>query len=310
MICAHCNTVEKQTLFFPEICSILLQNIGTLGVICFFVISGMLFHYQEGKIVSFFTRKVKLICVPWIISASIIYLYVYLRRPPVTIIGWANFVIGNGSYCYYLTILMSMYLVFSLLPFMRTSVAYTTCEILTVISTVWCYKLGELSPYLNIFNWIGYFALGMHISAKKTWFVYYFRKLLKFRRVALILYFIILGVQLYRGSGGGYWHGFNVISCWIGAIALTEIALIIEKNKIPVISKMIQIAGEESFFIYIWHMPIAGIVTKIMCYGFLEHFVLIRPFIILLIVLIIYKFINRISKKLYFDRVVSFIGIR
>ena len=53
VICAHCNSVLNHEAEFVNKCSLILQNIGTLGVICFFVISGMLFHYRKGHIVVF-----------------------------------------------------------------------------------------------------------------------------------------------------------------------------------------------------------------------------------------------------------------
>lgn len=59
---------------------------------------------------------------------------------------------------------MVFYLVFTFLPFMRTNIAFIVCEIVTVASTISGYQIGELSPYLNVLNWIGYFALGMQIT--------------------------------------------------------------------------------------------------------------------------------------------------
>ena len=56
--------------------------------------------------------------------------------PPLSVSSWINFVLGNGSYCYYLTMLMVFYLVFTFLPFMRTNIAFIVCEIVTVASTI------------------------------------------------------------------------------------------------------------------------------------------------------------------------------
>ena len=100
VICAHCNSVLNHEAEFVNKCSLILQNIGTLGVICFFVISGMLFHYRKGHIVVFLKKRFNYICIPWFISATCVYLYVYLRMPPLSVSSWINFVLGNGSYCY------------------------------------------------------------------------------------------------------------------------------------------------------------------------------------------------------------------
>lgn len=57
VISAHCNSVLNTTNRFAVISSLFLQNIGTLGVICFFVISGILFHYPGKDIGQFFQKK-------------------------------------------------------------------------------------------------------------------------------------------------------------------------------------------------------------------------------------------------------------
>lgn len=310
VISAHCNSVLDRTAFFPNQCSLILQNIGTLGVICFFVISGMLFHYKKGKMLSFFKKKLMLIGVPWLISATCIYIYIYIRKPPISFWGWANFVIGNGSYCYYLTILISFYLIFSLLFFMRTTIAVVICEVITVVSTIWFYDIGGLSPYLNIFNWIGYFALGLHISYYKEKFAYVYSKFQPLLKKNVLIFFFVLTVQLWRGSGGGYWNGLNVIVCWLGAITLTAIAILIERYQIPVLAKIIRTCGKISFFIYLWHMPFAGIVARVMNASILINLVLLRPVIVLMFTVIFYVIIKKISIKFHLDKIVPFIGIK
>ena len=164
VISAHCNTVLDTTDQFAVLSSLLLQNIGTLGVICFFVISGILFHHPGKNIGRFFKKKVTNIVIPWLISGTFVYLYVYLRKPPITLGGWINFILGNGSYCYYLTVLMMLYIIFTLVSFMHNNRVLFVCEGITVISTIWFYNIGDMNPYLNILNWIGYFALGVQIS--------------------------------------------------------------------------------------------------------------------------------------------------
>lgn len=161
VIAAHCNAISEEGSKFAQISSLLLQNIGTWGVICFFVISGYLFHVSSSKI--FFMKKLKYICVPWVISATCVYLYVYLRKPPVTLLSWINFVVGNGSYLYYLTVLMMFYVIFFAFPFMCTEVAFIICELATAVSVLWFYNIGGVNPYLNPLNWIGYFTLGMQM---------------------------------------------------------------------------------------------------------------------------------------------------
>lgn len=310
VICAHCNSVPAESNEFARIESLILQNLGTLGVICFFVLSGMLFHYRPGKMRDFFKKRLKTLCIPWFLSATCVYLYVYLRNSALSIRSWINFVIGNGSYCYYMTILMLLYLIFTVFPFMRTNIAFSVCEIITVLSSVCFYQWGNFTPYLNILNWIGYFALGMQIRKNRAIFVQISKKILQRKYVWICLYLLIIIFQVYRGSGSWYWKGFHVIACWSGAIAIFSIANMLCSQKDNLVGRFIFALGEESFAIYIWHIPIAGIVANVMSKGILVNFVIIRPIIVAVIILFVLLFAKKMFQKVNLQKVVPIIGIR
>lgn len=314
VVSAHCNAVLDTNNRFAVISSLLLQNIGTLGVICFFVISGILFHHPSKNVGQFFKKKVKNIVIPWFISATCIYLYVYFRKPPITLKGYINFVFGNGSYCYYLTVLMVLYTLFTFLSFMRKNLVLIVCEGLTVISTIYFYNIGGVNPYLNIFNWIGYFALGVQISENQEIWTSLKQRIVPHISFLAILssgfYIFILIYQLYYQKSGGYWNGINVIFGWIGSITIVLIAIIIEKGKDNIIRRIIFQAGVESFGIYIWHMPMAGIVAHIMCIGPMNWLVLIRPIIVLLIMLTVFRVTKKIIFNMKLDKYLGYLGLR
>lgn len=313
VISAHCNVVLDTQNRFALISSLILQNIGTLGVICFFVISGILFHYQGNGVGSFFGKKARNIIIPWCISATCVYLYVYLRKPPITIRGYLNFILGNGSYCYYLTVLMVLYVLFVFFPFMRKNFILIVCMGITVFSTFCLYDIGGVNPYLNIFNWIGYFAIGVYISEnQKTWIW------LKQKITSRIFFWLVLGsgiyvtiliYQIYHQSGGGYWNGLNVISCWSGSIVIVLTSNVIEKRKDNLFKRTILQAGLESFGIYIWHMPVAGIIARIMSIRAMAWLVIIRPIIVLLIMLTIIRVMKKIMFKMKHEKYLRYLGL-
>lgn len=311
VICAHCNSVLDSSNQFAVGSSLLLQNIGTFGVICFFVISGVLFRHPGKDIGRFLKKKVNNIVIPWMISSTCVYLYVYLRKPPVSFKSWINFVLGNGSYCYYLTVLMVLYLLFILIPLMQTNFVLILCEVITIFSTIWFYSIGNINPYLNILNWIGYFALGVQISQnlqiwqkiKKIFCSYFWFWIFVIGEV------LILGIQLYNRNGGGYWKGLNVIFCWWGAITLVLLAWQCNKNKSCIVSKIIRQAGVDSFAVYIWHMPVAGIIARIMCIEHFNWFVLFRPVIILAIMLLAFLGAKQIIKRTKKYQIETYIGL-
>lgn len=278
VICAHCNAVLNTGSIFAQTCSTLLGNIGTFGVICFFMISGGLFHFTDKKI--FFKKKLVHIVVPWIISATCVFLYVRLRKPPLTITAWFNFVIGNGSYCYYLTMLMLFYVLFVFVSFMQNEKILILCIAVTVVSLFFCYNLG-FSPYMNPLNWIGYFAGGMIIRKHEI----DFKVTPRLYAVTVLIMSGLLIYQVYMHAGG-YFGGINVLTCWSGALVLLLTGKYMgSKKDYNFVKKILKYSGEKSYFIYLWHMPVAGIIARIMNIKPLINFVLLRPLIILGIVL-------------------------
>lgn len=307
VVCAHCNSVPNTTGRFAHVSSLILSNVGTFGVICFFILSGFLFHFKGGQIKQFFLKKLKYICVPWLISATCVYLYVYMRKPPIQVITWINFIIGNGSYCYYMTMLMILYMIFTIFPFMRSNMACLICEIITMVCCI-VPQQTEISPYLNILNWIGLFALGLHISNNKAFFEKIAIHILEKKWRFFLIYFILFSAQIYSDRSGWYWDGFNVIICWGGALTIFIIASCLKKSKW--IGGILQTIGEYSFAIYIWHMPIAGIIANLMSKSKLLWMIILRPVIVIAMVLAIFLCFRKIINNTQLSKMTYIIGMR
>lgn len=303
VICAHCNAVVNPEYRVAVTFSRLLSNFGTTGVVCFFFISGLLFHYN-GKFISFWKKKLTRFIPAWFFAASVVYLYVYLRKPPLSLKSYINFILGNGSYCYYMTMLIVIYAVFTIFPFMRTTVSLVICIIITAISVLFFPQIGEASLYLNIFNWIGYFSLGYLL---KVDFFVWFEKHVVNNKIFISSYFIygiFLIIQLCRGNAGSYWNNLNAIVTWMGALVVIILGIHLSRLKISVL-KYIKIAGRESLFIYLWHMPIAGITARIMNINILVNFVLLRPVIVFVVMILAIL----LSKKILPEFLNKFIGL-
>ncbi len=310
VICAHCYTVPQSANEFEQACSLLLHNLGTLGVIIFFVISGYLFRFTDKK--RFLIKKAVGICLPWIVGATSVYLYIAIRNPPITFLDWFRFFIGNGSYFYYLTILMLLYLLFLFVPFLKKRVSLVVMMAMTVISVFWCYQteLVFVTPYLNLLNWCGYFALGVLIRAYQDKFKRVFLILYRFRLLVYMVYAIALIYQIFNKSGGGYWGLPNALFTWLGAISLLLLAERASRFREGRIKKLLCLMGDSSLFVYIWHMPIAGIITNIFSRQPLMPAVLMRPFVVLFVVLLAHRFAVLILRKLKIAQVGILFGIR
>lgn len=308
VICAHCNSVSPTANSFTTICSIIISNIGTLGVVCFFVISGYLFH-TSSSFFQFVKKKLFSLIIPWIIGSTVVYLYVYFRKPPMSWSGWLNFMLGNGSYFYYITVLLTLYVFFYLLPIVRSDTALTICVAVTVVSVSFDTFHNLVQPYLNPLNWIGFFSCGMLIKKHEKALLVICRKLYRIRWVPLLLYMTILCFQVIRGDRGSYWGMPNALFCWIGACAIAAMGATI-KNNDSIIIRGITLAGKESFFFYIWHMPVAGVITNLMNRGLLCNLVVIRPLVILLLSLILYGFSSKVFELAHMKNCSYLIGIR
>lgn len=307
MICAHCNAVLNTEYHISVIFSHILSNFGTAGVICFFLISGVLFNYK-GNFCEFWKKKLVRFVPAWFISATIVYLYVYIRKPPVSFIGYINFVFGNGSYCYYLTILILIYLIFTIFPFMSNNIILVICSVITGIFTLSFHQIDGISPYLNIINWIGYFSLGKYIGRKLL--VNVQKTIINKNRMylAFLIYCVLVLYQIWRESPGSYWYGINTIVSWVGAfvIIILGIYLSLQKNnRYNNLLQYVMMSGKQSLFIYLWHMPIAGLIARLMNSSFLTYLIIIRPFLVYLIMIGAIAFCQK-----YFSRPVKhFIGL-
>lgn len=303
VICAHCNTVVNLNDVRQIICSRILSNIGTAGVLCFFFLSGMLFHY-EGDLCKFWKKKLIKLFPVWILSASVIYLYVYLRKSSLSLKSWFNYIIGNGSYCYYITMLFAIYVCFTIFRFLGKKNYLRILVIITAISTLSFSKLGIISPYLNILNWIGYFALGKLVGIEnfEKYGKYIIENGLKY--ICIGIYIGLLIFQILHNSSGGYWGGINTIVAWCGAMLVVLCGLHLSKydNKIIL---YIEQAGEQSLFIYLWHMPVAGIVRWLMNINSIMNLILLRPVIILGIMILSVNF----GKKILPDFIKRIVGL-
>lgn len=292
VISAHCNSIPDGSPSIIIMQSAFLNNFSKTGVILLFIMSGYLYHVTDADN-GYVSRKIKSLICPWAISGIIVYLYVHLRKPPLTFAGLLGFLLGDGSYLYYLTVLCALYLIFYV-PIMREREVLLICVAVGYAHTIFVpNSLGSfINPYLNILNWIQYFAIGMLLQENKRTENVKLRTLL--RILLPYLYLIIIVVLSINKIRMEYWVGWSPIISTIGAITICISATCVSGMSCSDVLKSI---GRGSLFIYLWHMPIAGIVAKVFGNNALLQFVLIRPIVVLLIVYLAMKLLDSILEK-------------
>lgn len=305
IVSAHCAIVFESTNQLNELFSWLLRQIGSIGVGIFFIISGYLFYKNKYSFKKFFKRKINTFLVPWIVTGTIVYLYVVLRKGGIGFDSWFNFLLGNGSYLYYLTVLTFFYVLFFYIPKKKViiiSIIAVSC--VSILLTAMGHING-ISPYLNPLNFIGYFSVGLAIS-KNNALMKMAHLCSKHIFLLLVLYIGLLILIKLNNITSGY-VGYATIIMQPIAVSLV-FALAMMKF---MYNKKILNLGIYSFSIYLLHMPVAGIVTFIFNKYDLWPLTLARPLIIIAITLGFIYLYKVIGSKLKVDNYSNcFIGIR
>ncbi len=268
-----------------------LDKISRLGVFIFFILSGYFFHPKKG----FWKKKIITVLIPWIVCAFIMYGYQCFKHSQIfTIKGLLNYFVGNGTFLYFLTILMLCYMLcyfykkyFWIVPFFIlftiSSVFLTALNILPheVFSQQWFFSY--LNPYLNIFNWIGFFCLGIVLQEKEK-----LVQLFEFARNHWISLFAVYAAMLFVAYkyeyGFVYWTSFAIPNILLGVpvfIALSQIPL----YKLRYLELTFVKMGTITLPIYMYHETIINKILVIP--SFLKTNIiaaLIRPCLCVLII--------------------------
>ena len=239
-----------------------LTKISCVGVFIFFILSGYFFHPKKG----FWKKKLLAIIVPWCICAIIMYGYQCFHHNQIfTAKGVINYFVGNGSFLYFLSMLMACYglcyfykkffwIIFCFMGATVISVFLTSLDILphSVFSQRWFFTY--LNPYLNVFNWIGFFSIGILIQQTDK-LGQLFQISRKYWYFLLLLYSLILFISYQYEYGFVYWTSLaipNILLVTLIFMALAQIPLYRLKYLELVCVKM----GAITLPIYMYHETI------------------------------------------------------
>lgn len=290
----------------------ILDYVGTMGVPVFLLISGYLFTYNRRPFGAFWKRKLESIVVPWFFCATLVWLYIVLRKGNIGLLSWFSFVIGYGHSTYYLTVLVVLFLLF----WKRTKPWFLYAAVLvsafSLLVTAWVIDpvfKGELGRfyYLNPLHWAGFFAAGVLINHKGV--------LLKLRRRLASWPVLFLGLAASLAYGlickiGGipckYFSRYALLGFMVNTILLVGMAARLENISGRWVEILVTI-GKNSFPIYLLHQLFTGIVSALTNLVPLGVVVLLRPALVIGAVLCVLW----IAKKVFRDSKILFlIGLR
>lgn len=285
----------------------LLGNLAAGGVIVFFVLSGYFFH-AKGNFKGFIRKKFVRLCIPWAFGSTLVYVVTHLRT--FGILDYVNFLFGNGSYLYYLTMLFLLNLIFFFLHKYRftlwgailltvVSVLLTAFDVIpdAVDKTRLVFTYFE-NPYLNIFNWMGFFAAGI-LMQKRRILERLDTSKYGIRIVMLTLSLaVILGLVFCKQFLEYYLMPLSLVNELAVFFLVLSLAWLLPNRLVLRLS----VLGTMTFPIYLYHMPLA---TKLLHSSGLNKnlaVVLIRPLLVLAICYAILFFAKALARKLKLEK--------
>lgn len=281
---------------------------GTIGVVTFFVISG--YYYHVDKYGSFFhvvKKKLKTIGVPWLVLGTVGYLCHVILSKSISVIEYFNFIFGNGSYLYFMTILFLCFIIF----YFCKSKIFCIAAILLNVLTLELTAAGVLEPvikalhitnHLNIFNWIGFFAFGFlcqNIDTDKLYNV-----VIKFRLPSLIIFCLFFVMLFITKFNIGYFSYIGWIFEIVGTIAIFSISTFSFLNV-----KLIRKISNESFTIYLIQFMVIGLINDL--YNVILPLQIFANVIVVLVSFLAVELCMFIAKKIKIDKLASTVlGVR
>ncbi len=164
VIAAHVNRVVEMPAIRGAI-SAFWNAFGQVGVICFFLMGGFFYHRERGDTKSFWQKKLTSLIIPWIFCSIITFALNALSARSFSVLAYVKWVLGSGTWYYYITVFLIFLVIFKWLA--RRDAWLYLCMVLNIASLALCtvkpdwLSLPFLTQYLNVFNWIGFFALGI-----------------------------------------------------------------------------------------------------------------------------------------------------
>lgn len=280
-----------------EYFKIFLNYFGTIGVGLFFIVSG----YVWGNIGFNLKKSVSKLIIPWVISGSLIFLYVYVRKSDLDsdfFYSYLSFVLGQSSYLYY----MSVYFIY-ILTARFWNVNLIGFIIFIVSLTYYIFKIPIFHTYfgvnehLNPLLWFPYVYIGKY--AKN---ILSFLELFRLETILIFSFIIFLmSYYYYEYNINSYIVYFSLFRVYL--TFLFFLSLYYLYPHFQVMNKF-NIVGEQSLFIYLWHMPLVGILNFI-GNNYIEELHYFSVLIVLSFFVLLVLFFRTKKNSFY-----SFIGFR
>ena len=247
------------TIKQSEIIANLYSTIGSIGVVLFFIMAG--YYYKKYPFEVLLKKKVKSIVIPCIFLGSM----VWMVNSALTDSGFSVtqlwlWLVGYKTYLYYVNVLLLCFLLF----YFNNRMTLLMAIVLNAVSIILT-ATGFMAPvieylhitnYLNVFNWVGFFAIGMLLKRVDSETLYKFIK--NTRYVWIVSSFVYTGIIAITGYQVGYFSALGWLYEIVSVLSILGICTFRFTH-----SKLLISVSSFSYAIYLLHMMFVGVLGKI-----------------------------------------------
>ena len=173
VLVSHLSNVICDRGTFTAVSTVALEPWAIMGVPIFIAVSGFFYRRKPHDTGSFWKKKGITIALPWIIAGilrNLVDVVLYHSREPF--LYYVQRILGFNSSFYFPFLLILLFAVFKLLgkrpALLWVSIGVSAVSL--VLETLGYNYVSILlgTPSLNLFNWMGFFALGM-LARRYRW---------------------------------------------------------------------------------------------------------------------------------------------
>jgi len=303
VICAHMTlTIEKGQAGW--LADKIIAIYGTIGVALFFLCAGYYYHREKGDSIVFWKKKLKSIVLPWVVCSVLTYLFnIVLSREAYSIMGQLKWSMGYLTWYYFVPVLLFCFVWFKCSikrRWLYIAMAISIVSNILTITRIW-WVTEWCTPYTNPFNWLLFFALGILWRQKEE----YIERIVTQRAVIVIVgigFIVLFGLWAWYNMEISYWNSYSLLFEVLGCMCIIYLAWCF-RNVV-----FLQRIGKNTFFIYLIHMQIAGIInTRLPQNAF---FYLVKPIIVLVFIWLLIEIAIKLACILKINKLLGLVGIR
>ena len=232
----------------------------------FFCIFGYLFGGNTRTWRAFWKRKATTLFLPWICCETLLWFYVVLRKGGISVSAWLLFLLGYHHTTYYLTILVVFYVLYWKIHKPGAIRVLNVISVISMLETGWnvgiFHRVNTVldSYYLNPFNWMLFFGIGLLIRQKAQEAERSIRWSNSLGILCVCGSIVYFSVHAYFGLEMYYFSRYAVIGNLLNlgtAAYLGQILMNLKKKEL-----LFKI-GDWSFAVYLLHQFVAGLVVAV-----------------------------------------------